>query len=232
MAKKDFFIIYQDDDILVVDKPAGLLSVPIPKSSAKNLFDLVSQLYARQGKKIKTVHRIDRYTGGVMVFTKNDKAFNALKKQFRNYEPERVYLALLRGVLENEQGELKHHLMQVKRGFRNIVVHPNTKDATEARLEYKVLEALPTTTLVQVNLKTGLKNQIRVQFNEEGYPLVGDRHYAEAEAKEKHIKRQALHAWKLSLLHPTTGKKMEFEAKLPNDMQKLIEYYRKSPKRK
>jgi 23S rRNA pseudouridine1911/1915/1917 synthase len=232
MAKKDFFIIYQDDDILVVDKPAGLLSVPIPKSSAKNLFDLVAQLYAKQGKKIKTVHRIDRYTGGVMVFTKNDKAFNALKKQFRNYEPERVYLALVRGVLEKENGELKHHLMQVKRGFRNIVVHPNTKDATEARLEYKVLEALPTTTLVQVNLKTGLKNQIRVQFNEEGHPLVGDRHYAEAEAKEKHINRQALHAWKLSLKHPATGKKMEFEAKLPNDMQKLIEFYRKSPKRK
>lgn len=224
--KRDFYIVHEDKDIFVVDKPAGLLSVPIPSSNAKNLLDLVTAHLGKHGVRVGSVHRIDRFTSGLMVFAKNEKAYNHLFAQFRDHTPERTYLALVRGEMEEEEGELTHHLKLIREGFRNIVVDPQEKDATPARLSYRIRERLHRTTLVEVRLDTGLKNQIRVQFNEFGHQLVGDQHYAPGEEDEPLINRQALHAWRLGFIHPRSGRYVRYEARIPADMMRLIDHFR------
>ncbi|HLR24367.1 MAG TPA: RluA family pseudouridine synthase [Fodinibius sp.] len=227
MAKKrSFYIVHQDKDLFVVDKPAGLLAVPIPNSKAKNLFDLVDQYVSKHGGRVATVHRIDRYTSGLMVFPKNKRAYDDLYTKFREHEPKRTYLAVVRGLVEEDEGVLEHHLKLIKKGFRNIVVDPNEEGATPARLTYRVKERFVENTLVEIQLNTGLKNQIRVQFEHIGHQLVGDRHYAPEEKKEQLINRQALHAYRLELEHPRKRKSVQFEARIPADMLRLIDHYR------
>ena len=227
MAKKrPFYIVKQDKDIFVVDKPAGLLAVPIPDSNVKNLYDLVADHLARHGVRVGVVHRIDRYTSGLMVFAKNERAYNDLVEKFRNHEPRRTYLAIVRGLVEQEEGVLEHHLKLIKDGFRNIVVDPSEEGATPARLTYKVKERFLENTLVEVELDTGLKNQIRVQFEHIGHQLVGDQHYAPEEEGEPLINRQALHAYQLAFKHPRHGKEVQFEARIPADMMRLIDRFR------
>ncbi len=224
--KRPFYIVDQDKDVFVVDKPAGLLAVPIPNSSAKNLFDLVADHLARHGVQVGVVHRIDRYTSGLMVFAKNKRAYDDLVEKFRNQKPRRTYLAIVRGIVEEDEGVLEHHLKLIKDGFRNIVVGPDEKGATPARLTYKVKERFKENTLVEVQLDTGLKNQIRVQFEHVGHQLVGDQHYAPEEEGEPLINRQALHAYQLEFEHPRTGRMVSYEAKIPADMLRLIDRYR------
>lgn len=224
--KRPFYIVHQDKDIFVVDKPAGLLAVPIPDSNAKNLFDLVADHLAKHGVRVGVVHRIDRYTSGLMVFAKNKRAYDDLVSKFRNQQPERTYLAVVRGIVEEDEGTLEHHLKLIKEGFRNIVVDPDEEGATPARLYYKVKERFLENTLVEVQIDTGLKNQIRVQFEHIGHQLVGDQHYAPEEESEPLINRQALHAWKLGFEHPRTGRRVGYEAKIPADMLRVIDKFR------
>lgn len=224
--KRPFYIVHQDKDIFVVDKPAGLLAVPIPDSNVKNLFDLVADHLAKHGVRVGVVHRIDRYTSGLMVFAKNKRAYDDLVSKFRNQQPERTYLAIVRGIVEKDEGTLEHHLKLIKEGFRNIVVDPDEEGATPARLYYKVKERFLENTLVEVQLDTGLKNQIRVQFEHIGHQLVGDQHYAPEEESEPLINRQALHAWKLGFEHPRTGRMVDYEAKIPADMLRVIDKFR------
>ncbi|SMO33881.1 RluA family pseudouridine synthase [Fodinibius sediminis] len=224
--KRPFYIVHQDKDIFVVDKPAGLLAVPIPDSNVKNLFDLVADHLAKHGVRVGTVHRIDRYTSGLMVFAKNKRAYDDLYQKFRNHEPRRTYLAMVRGIVEKDEGTLEHHLKLIKKGFRNIVVDPEEKGATPARLRYRVKERFQSTTLVEIQLDTGLKNQIRVQFEHIGHQLVGDQHYAPEEKKEQLINRQALHAYRLEFQHPRKNRMVRFEAKIPADMLRLVDHYR------
>ena len=172
MAAKDygFSVIYEDDDIFVVDKPAGMLAVPIPDSSVMNMLDLVKEYFADSSYvDTNTAHRIDRYTSGLMVFAKRKQAYRHLFEQFKNHLPERYYLAIVRGQIEPAKAELNHYLKLVSEGFRNVVVDRDDVDAAPARLTYTVLERFLSTCLVEVKLDTGLKNQIRVQFKAEGY---------------------------------------------------------------
>src|SRR5699024_101294 len=147
-------------------------------------------------------------------------------QKFRDHKPGRTYLAVVRGVMEENEGVLEHHLKLVKKGFRNIVVDPREEEAAPARLSYRVKERFQSATLVEIQLDTGLKNQIRVQFKQIGHQLVGDRHYAPEEKKEQLINRQALHASQLQFLHPRNNRSVQFEAKIPADMLRLIDHYR------
>ncbi|MGK7368820.1 MAG: RluA family pseudouridine synthase [Candidatus Halalkalibacterium sp. M3_1C_030] len=230
MAAKDdygFSVIYEDDELFVVDKPAGMLAVPIPGSSVMNMLDLVRGYFEESSyTDANSAHRIDRYTSGLMVFAKTKEAYHHLFDQFKNHLPKRSYLAVVRGLVDAEEGELNHHLKLVKEGFRNIVVDESEADATPARLTFKVEERFLSTSLVRVNLDTGLKNQIRVQFNAIGHQLVGDRHYAPEEEKEQLINRQALHAWKISITHPGSDEEVQFTADLPADMLRLLDHHR------
>ncbi|HKK46422.1 MAG TPA: RluA family pseudouridine synthase [Balneolaceae bacterium] len=224
--KRLFYIVHQDKDIIVVDKPAGLLAVPIPNSNVKNLFDLVAEHLGKHGVRVGSVHRIDRYTSGLMVFAKNKRSYDDLTQKFRSHEPRRTYLAMVRGIIEQDEGTLEHHLKLIKDGFRNIVVDASEEGATPARLHYKVKERYKENTLVEVNLDTGLKNQIRVQFEYIGHQLVGDQHYAPEEEGEPLINRQALHAYRLEFEHPRTHRTVQYEAKIPADMLRLIDKFR------
>lgn len=223
-------VIYEDRDLIVVNKPAGLLTVPIPNMQSVNLLEFLAQQLSRTNEKALTVHRIDRYTSGLVVFAKNNKAHKNLVRQFLDHTPVRTYLALVRGTMKQDSGTLEHYLKKVDRGFRNVVVKGKKEGGALARLHYRVAERFPDTTLVHINLDTGLKNQIRVQFETIGHPMVGDRHYHEKEADEPYIDRQALHALELSFDHPATSDKIMFRAPVPGEIQNLINYYRKNKK--
>lgn len=213
-----FKVVYQDRDMLVVNKPAGLLTVPIPKMEAVNLQQLVRQHF---GNLARPVHRIDRYTSGLVVFSLGRKSYNELKRQFREHEPQRLYLAIVRGIPKKEKDTLIHYMKRIKSGFRNVLVR-NPSEGTEARLHYQVIEKLNNAAIVLVALDTGLKNQIRVQFKAIGHPLVGDRNYHEQEAEDNLIDRQALHAGQINLKHPISGEPMEFRCDPPADMEKVL----------
>lgn len=216
---RPFRIVHEDADVVVVDKKAGLLTVPIPGSRARNLKDLLDRyLQGRTGRALQ-VHRIDRYTSGLVVFAKTPRARELLVAQFRERTPERLYLAIVRGAVAQEAGALRHRLELTTHGFRQRVV---ARGGTEAVTHYRVLERLRGVTLLEVRLETGLKNQIRVQLQAAGHPLVGDRHYEATEAQEARLARQALHAWRLGFTHPGTGRSVRYEAPLAADMERLL----------
>ena len=226
-----FPIIYEDEDIIIINKPVGLLAVPIPRSRAKNVRDMLNQYLTFRKQKAIIVHRIDRYTSGLMVFAKNKKAHGNLVKQFLAHTPKRVYLALVRGVPNLREGELRHYLKLTKVGFRQQIVKGEDEGGTLAVTRYKVQEDFRDTALLAIELETGLKNQIRVQLNAAGHPIIGDRHYVRAETKEKLIDHQALHAYRLGFIHPQKGKFVEFEAELPPDFFKLLQKLRSTAKK-
>lgn len=218
---QDIVILYEDNDIIVVDKPVGLLTVPIPKSHVPSLFDELKRHYSKQGDRVFVVHRIDRYTSGIVMFAKNQRAFYDLKEQFMSRSTDRIYLALVQGVLKEPSGTLVHYLKKIQEGFRNIVVPPGTPNATEAVLHYRVTQELDDASLLEVKLESGLKNQIRAQFTAMGHPVIGDRQYG-TNPRGDLIDRQALHAHKLAVTHPRTGERCWFHCPLPKDMTKLI----------
>lgn len=215
---KRYQIIYEDSDIVVVDKPAGLLTVPIPKSHTVNLFELLKQ---HQRSPIFVVHRIDRYTSGVVMFARHRKAFLDLKAQFIDRSAQRMYRAIVHGNLEAEEGTLVHSMKMVRTGFRNIITEHNDSESAEATLHYRVVETLAAATVVDVMLETGLKNQIRVQFAEIGHPVIGDRQYGDVEDLMG-MDRQALHALRLGITHPRKGERLWFDSPLPKDMGRLL----------
>lgn len=223
---KPFKIVYEDAHIIVADKSAGILTVPIPGMKSKNLKELLDEYLSPKKSRVLTVHRIDRYTSGLVVFAKNEKARDNLIAQFKAHTPERTYLAMARGDLP-DSGTLRHNLMLGKAGFRQFAVKSG---GTPAVTHYSVIERLPGLCILEVRLETGLKNQIRVQFMEAGHPLVGDRHYTPAEGEEKFLDRQALHSWKLSFLHPADKRRISFETPPPLDMAKLLSKLRRTTK--
>lgn len=220
---RPFRIVHEDTDLVVVDKKAGLLTVPIPESKARNLKDLLDRYLQGRGGRALQVHRIDRYTSGLVVFARTPRARQLLVAQFREHSPERLYLALVRGAVAADAGTLRHRLELTTHGFRQKVVE---RGGTEAVTHYRVLERLRGVTLLEVRLETGLKNQIRVQLQAAGHPLVGDRHYEAGEADEVRLARQALHAWKLGFVHPGTGRAVRYEAPLAPDMERLVAAHR------
>lgn len=223
-SKKNFSVVFEDKHFMVCWKSSGLLTVPIPNKSSKNLKDILDDYLTSQKRRAHVVHRIDRYTTGLVVFAKTPKAKEKLVEQFKARTPERTYLAIVRGLPEPPEGTLRHRLMLTKDGFRQRVVRSG---GTEAVTHYRVVEDFGEASLLEVKLETGLKNQIRIQFTEAGHPLVGDSHYEPTEATEVNMRRQALHAWKLAFFHPATNKKVHFEAELAPDMERLLKKLRK-----
>ncbi len=219
-----FRIVFEDTHLLVVDKPAGLLTVPIPGKRSRNLKELLDRYLTSQKRRARAVHRIDRYTSGLVVFAKGYRAWEGLVEQFRAHTPERVYLAVVRGTVEPPEGTLRHRLELTRDGFRQRVVE---RGGTPAVTHYRVLERFRGATLLELRLETGLKNQIRVQLRAAGHPLVGDRHYSVEEAAETRLGRQALHAWRLGFVHPVTGRPVRFEAPVPSDLERLLGRLRK-----
>jgi 23S rRNA pseudouridine1911/1915/1917 synthase len=227
-------ILYEDELLLIVNKPAGLLAVPLGRrKDAPSAFSLVAaHLGPRGHRRPFIVHRIDRDTSGLVVFAKTQAAQESLKDQFARREPERVYRAIVRGRPQPAAGQWRDRLAwdaDALRQTKSDVGHPR---ATEAISDYRVLETFADASLLEVRLQTGKRNQIRVQAALRGHPLVGERQYRDRPRERTDgldsFPRQALHAHRLSFRHPADDRPLTFEAPLPEDLAGLLKRLRKS----
>ena len=223
-------IVYEDDSLVVVNKPAGLLAVPLErKEDAPSVQDeLVLHLRSKGKRRPLVVHRIDRDTSGLVVFAKRADAQRTLRDQFRRREPERVYLAVVYGVPSPASGTWRDHLVWDQRVLVQKETHPQDPLGQEAACTYRVVENLGDTSLIEVRLITGRRNQIRLQARLHGHTLVGEARYTYGPEALRPIAfpRQALHAHRLAFRHPSSGQSLSFEAPLPVDMKELIDKLR------
>lgn len=213
-------ILCQDEAIIAVDKPAGLPAVPVPGVRKTSAWSLLTEYLGGKRQRAFTVHRIDRFTSGILLFAKTPRDRDALVGQFLAHSPEREYLAVVRGRLEPRQGTLLHHFQ--RRGQHQQLCHERAPGAARAELDYRVEQVLRGATLVRVALITGLQNQIRAQFAALDHPVIGDRKYHPEEASERRIARVALHASRLVFTHPRTGRAVELECPPPRDFAALV----------
>ena len=227
----DVIVLFEDEVLLVVDKPAGLLAVPLErKANAPSVFDQLEDHFRSRGKrKPLVVHRIDRDTSGLVVFAKTMRAQAELKEQFKRREPERVYLAVVYGQPSPPSGTWRDHLVWDTKALIQKETHPQDPRASDAISEYRVLETFGAASLVEVRLRTGRRNQIRIQARLRGHTLVGERRYVYGpdELRPIAFERQALHAHRLSFLHPSDGRRLTFEAPPPADFAALLARLRK-----
>jgi 23S rRNA pseudouridine1911/1915/1917 synthase len=219
-------ILYEDDALVVIDKPAGLLAVPLPRrETADSVLRLLEQHLRPRGKRrVFVVHRIDRDTSGLVVFAKDEPTQLHIKAQLRRREPERVYLAVVYGHPDPPAGTWRDYLVWDEESLIQKETHPRDPQAREAVSEYRVIESFRETSLVEVRLRTGKRNQIRLQARLRGHTLVGERRYVYGPAHLRPVDfpRQALHAARLELVHPRDGRPMRFEAPLPPDITELL----------
>jgi 23S rRNA pseudouridine1911/1915/1917 synthase len=213
-------VLYEDDAVVVLDKPAGLLAVPIKGSDVPSASSLLSARLKPKRQRALIVHRIDRFTSGALVFAKTSPDRHTLVKQFLAHTPVRRYLAVVRGHMDAETGTLVHYFR--REGMFQQMRTARDPKAARAELHYVVERRFADASLVRVELVTGLQNQIRAQFSAAGHPLVGDRKYHPPESREPLIARVALHAAHLQFLHPRSGDKLSIDCKLPADFHYLI----------
>ncbi len=225
-------ILCEDDALIVVNKPAGLLAVPLErKSDAPSVYEHIETHLRPHGKRRPlVVHRIDRDTSGLVVFAKNLRAQEFLKTQFRRREPERVYLAVVYGHPQPVDGTWRDHLAWDAKTLIQKQTLEGDPHGKEAISRYRVLETLPGASLVEVCLVTGKRNQIRLQAQLRGHTLIGERRYVVGPESIRPIvfSRQALHAHRLSFRHPADDRLRHFEAALPADLSELLARLRRS----
>jgi 23S rRNA pseudouridine1911/1915/1917 synthase len=225
-------ILYEDDALVVLNKPSGLLSVPLERrSQAPSIVTLLEDYFRSSGKrKPFVVHRIDLDTSGLVVFAKTARAQAALKDQFRRREPARVYLAVVYGHPAPEQGTWRDRLVWDTKALIQKETHPNDPSGMDAVSNYRVVERFASTSLIEVRLETGKRNQIRIQARLRGHTLVGETRYVYGPDALRPIAfpRQALHAHRLAFRHPSDDRPLEFEAPVPPDMSGLLARLRKA----
>jgi len=232
-ARRDLPIVYEDDTLVVLDKPAGLLAVPLPldrRSDARSVFqDLKAHLATRGRRRPFVVHRIDRDTSGLVLFAKSAAAQHALKAQFKRREPERVYLAVVYGRPSPAAGTWRDTLVWDTRSLIQKETSPRDPRGKEAVCRYRVVEQFADAALLEVTLVSGRRNQIRIQARLRGHTLVGEQRYVYGPDHLRPIEfgRQALHAHRLAFRHPGDSHPMRFEAPLPADITALIDRLRR-----
>jgi len=217
-------VLYEDDAVIVIDKPAGLLAVPIKGSATPSAWSLLAEKLERKKQRALIVHRIDRFSSGALLFAKTAPDREALVRQFLAHTPVRQYLAALRHRIANsttdEPRTLAHYFR--REGMYQQLRTAKDPEASRAELRYSVERLFADASLVRVELVTGLQNQIRAQFLAVGNPVIGDRKYRRAESSEPLIDRVALHAAHLEFIHPRSGKNISVDCKLPADFQHLL----------
>ena len=212
-------VIYEDNHLLVVEKPVNILSQgddTNDKDMVNLLKNYVKEKYNKPGNVfIGLVHRLDRPVGGVMVFAKTSKAASRLSEQVRNKSFKKTYRAAIHGTMNKKEYTLKDYLYKNKKTNMVSVVNKNHKEAKNAELDYETLQSKNNFSLVQIDLKTGRPHQIRVQFASRKHPLFGDQRYGQDVNK---VGQQiALWSYKIEITHPTTKEKMEFICEAPKE---------------
>lgn len=198
---------YEDQDLIVINKPSGLLSVATDDDKKPNLHSLLKIKYPT--KRVYPVHRLDRDTSGIIVYAFSEIARNSLKEQFKDHSIERIYFAILSGRLEKQKGMWESNLVDTKSYHVKSSTRPEAKKAIT---HFEVVKTTRHQTFVTFRLETGKKNQIRVHASEAGHPIVGDKKYG---SLVNPYHRLALHAYKLVFFHPTKKKEMSFISKAP-----------------
>jgi 23S rRNA pseudouridine1911/1915/1917 synthase len=217
-------IAYEDDLLVVVNKRPGVLAVPLERHpDAPSVAALLEQRYRSHGKRRPVVvHRIDQDTSGLVIFAKDAGSAHFLTAQFRRREPLRQYLAIVHGRPDPPAGTWRDWLLWDAKALIQKTVAPATPGAEEAISEYSTIEPLRGAALLEVRLTTGRRNQIRIQAARRGHPLVGERRYVAAGHIDRiRFERQALHASRLEIVHPS-GERMAFDAPLPPDFADLL----------
>ncbi len=212
-------ILFEDHDILVVDKISGLLAVGTDREKVKTvhflLNDYVQKGNAKSKKRVYIVHRLDRETSGILVFAKDEKAKRYLQDKWEAFD--KTYFGVVYGKLQEKEGLISSYLRENK-AYRMY----STDDSEKGKLSktgYKVVKESGKFSLLEIKLLTGRKHQIRVHFSEKGHPIVGDRIYGRGDTG---IKRLALHAALITIYHPFTDEKMTFETALPPYFKTLL----------
>jgi 23S rRNA pseudouridine1911/1915/1917 synthase len=228
----DLDIAYEDDVLVVVNKPAGVLTVPLErKRDAPSVFDQIVMYLKPAGRRRPfVVHRIDQDSSGLVVFAKDPISQGRLKAQFKRREPERVYLAVVYGKPDPPSGTWRDRLVWDTTALIQKETHPRDPQGTDAICEYTTLETFRDASLIEIRLETGRRNQIRIQARLRGHTLVGEQRYTYGPDSLRTITfgRHALHARRLAFRHPVDERAMEFEAPLPKDLEDLLARLRKS----
>ena len=202
-----FGIIYEDDSIIVVNKPAGMLVIPTPKNETHTLTNLLNRELDSRGIEANAhpCHRIDRETSGLILYAKGKKAQQLMMEKFRRHEVKKAYLAFVHGRLDRNSGSIDSPI-EHKRSVT----------------KYKVREQRCGFCIVEVEPVTGRTNQIRIHFKAIGHPLVGERRLAFAKDYELNFRRAALHSYRIEFVHPLTNKSLVLTSPLPDDMEKFL----------
>lgn len=214
LSKEPFEIIYEDNSFVVVNKPSGLLSVALDNQSENNLHALLKQRYPR--KRIGVIHRLDRDTSGAILFSLDQDSYLSLKEQLKKRSMKRKYLVLIEGILEGEG--VWDSFLKEDSSFTVHTVSEKTEGAEHAITEWKALGHDQKSTLLECRLVTGRKNQIRVQAQAVGHPVVGDTKYGSTKIGSSH--RLMLHAFSLTCSHPDTEELLHFYAPVPDSFLK------------
>jgi 23S rRNA pseudouridine1911/1915/1917 synthase len=212
-------IIYEDRDIVVIEKPAGLLTVATAFEKEETVHGFLKNHYFPC--KVHVVHRLDQDTSGVMLFALSIRAYEKLKEIFEKHDIERCYTAIVEGKMVEERGTWESQLVEDD----NYVVHstsPSNKEGRLAVTHYEVEQSYKRFSWLTLTLETGRKNQIRVQARDAGHPVVGDKKYG---AQANPLNRLCLHAHLLAFEHPITKKKMRFESPIPSSFLNLLGRY-------
>ena len=206
-------LVFEDDSLIVIEKPEGLLSMASESERQATAYALLNQ-YVRD-QNVLIVHRLDRETSGLMVFAKTKQAQESLEKNWGTTD--KHYYAVVEGAPTKQEGTLHSHLDESS-AFKVVSAHPSPR-TREAITHYRVLKRSGKFSLIELRLETGRRHQIRVQLSDLGCPCVGDEKYG---AKGNPARRLGLHSCRLSFSHPITGAKMVFESPLPAPLAKLV----------
>lgn len=212
--KKKLDLIYEDKEILVINKPSKQLTIATAKEKEHTLYHEVSEYVKKQypKNKIFIVHRLDKDTSGIVLFSKNEPLKHLLQKDWDKLITNREYIAIVEGKIKKNQGTIINYLKENK--TLQVYDTKNPKTGKKAITNYKVLEKNAAYSMLKINIQTGRKNQIRVALSSIGYPIVGDKKYG---SQKNPYKRLALHASKLTLIHPKTKKEYIFQSKIPKE---------------
>ena len=217
-------ILYEDNDIIVVNKPKGMVVHPAngnPDGTLVNaIMSICKDSLSGIGGEIRPgiVHRLDKNTSGAIIIAKNDKAHINLSEQLKNHEIKKTYIALVRGVVKENNATINMPIGRSKKDRKKMDVDKNGK---EAITHFKVLKRYKDCTLLEINIETGRTHQIRVHLSHIGYPIIGDEVYSNGKNKWN-IVGQCLHAKSLDFKHPITGKNMHIEAPIPEYFENII----------
>ena len=225
-------IIYEDRDIIVVNKPKGMVVHPANGNPDGTLVNAIMAICKDSlsgiGGEIRPgiVHRLDKDTSGILIVAKNDKAHINLSEQIKEHKVKKTYIALVKGIVKENNATINMPIGRSEKDRKKMAV---TKKGKEAITHFKVLKRYDKYTLLEINIETGRTHQIRVHLSQIGYPIVGDEVYSKGK-NEWNIKGQCLHAKSLDFKHPITNEDMHLEAKIPQYFEKILEKLKKRKK--